>query len=139
MKSKIKPKEVLVNLPAAHLFNSEEEITNFVFAINSILTGKRRIKYDNLGLLGQQYVAVIYLERNKESQDIHDQFATLIEQEEIAETLVNEEKETFTLKKQEQEHGLCSDCDMFSMLHKKGLDHCWCGDDWINGKCLSLK
>ena len=128
---KIKPKEILVNLPAAHLFQSEDEMASFASAINTIIFGKSKIKYEALGLLGGQYVGLFYIQRNLESQQIHDEFIRLIEQEEMG-SLEQDEIESEPTK---ELHGLCLGCDIFSMLHLKELDHCVCGSEWIRGKC----
>jgi hypothetical protein len=80
---KVKPKEILVNLPAAHLFQSEDEMASFASAINTIIVGKVKVKYEFLGLLGEQSVGLFYIQRNNESQEIHDEFMQLIEAEEM--------------------------------------------------------
>jgi|HubBroStandDraft_5_1064220.scaffolds.fasta_scaffold11763_3 hypothetical protein len=80
---KVKPKEILVNLPAAHLFQSEDEMASFASAINTIIVGKVKVKYEFLGLLGGQSVGLFYIQRNNESQEIHDDFMQLIEAEEM--------------------------------------------------------
>lgn len=81
MKNKIKPKEVLVNLPVVLLFNSPEEIANFASNINQILFGKTRLKTEELGELGGQYVGLFYLNRNDEYFEIRKAFVKLIEEE----------------------------------------------------------
>jgi hypothetical protein len=137
---KVKPKEVMVNLPAAHLFQSEDEMASFASAINTIIHGKVKIKYEVLGLLGGQYVGLFYVQRNNESQEIHDEFMRLIEQEEI-QTVTDEDiisSDPLPLQHSSQ-HGFCLDCVEYAMLHHKGLYHCWCGEDWINGKCESQR
>jgi hypothetical protein len=80
---KVRPKEILVNLPAAHLFQSEDEMASFASAINTIIVGKVKVKYEFLGLLGGQSVGLFYIQRNNESQEIHDEFMRLIEAEEM--------------------------------------------------------
>lgn len=81
---KIKPKEVLVNLPIALLFADYHQIPEFASNINQIIHGKVRVKYEELGCLGGQYVGLFYLQRNQEFQEIRDEFKRLIEEEEIA-------------------------------------------------------
>ena len=56
--SRVKPKEIMVNLPAAHLFATEDEIPALAAAINTIIHGKVKIKCENLGVLGGQYVGL---------------------------------------------------------------------------------
>lgn len=51
-------------------------------AFNTFVHGKVKMKYEVLGILGGQYVALFYIQRNSESQQLHDEFAALIEQEE---------------------------------------------------------
>lgn len=79
---KVKPKDVLVNLPIALLFDEPWEIASFAANINTILHGKVRLKSEDLGRLGGRYVGLFYLQRNNECQEIRDEFVRLIEQEE---------------------------------------------------------
>jgi hypothetical protein len=122
----------------ALLFDDPMEIANFAANINTILHGKVRLKVEELGVLGGRHVGLFYLQRNSESQQIHDEFIRLIEEEQAAEHPLPEEVEEPEPKQHEQKHMLCSDCDVYSMLHLKGQDHCICGDDWDNG-CESTK
>ena len=80
---KVKPKEVLVNLPVALLFEEPWEIASFAANINAILHGKVRLKAEDLGELGGKYVGLFYLQRNDEFQQIRDEFMRLIEQQEV--------------------------------------------------------
>jgi hypothetical protein len=79
---KFKPKEILVNLPAVHMFNDEEKVAEFAANINTIIHGKVKIKYEVLGFLGGQMAALFYVQRNHESQQLRDEFTQLIENEE---------------------------------------------------------
>jgi len=81
---KVKPKDVMVNLPVALLFDEPWEIASFAANINTILHGKVRLKAEELGTLGGRHVGLFYLQRNNESQEIHDEFMRLIEEEEVA-------------------------------------------------------
>lgn len=135
---KVKPKEVLLNLPVALLFDEPWEIASFAANINTILHGKVRLKAEELGVLGGRFVGLFYLQRNSESQQIHDEFVRLIEQEESS----NHDNSFVPSSDipplpQEEEHGFCTDCEDI-MLHVKGQDHCICGDDWDHG-CKSQK
>ena len=144
---RVKPKEIMVVLPAAHLFQSEEEMAQFASAINTIIHGKVKIKYEMLGQLGGQCVGLFYIQRNNESQLIHDEFRRLIEQEEMnahsieSPNVCDEELDmndgADDLHEPFIEHALCIECDVYGMLHQKGLDHCICGEDWIDGRCES--
>ena len=80
---KIKPKEILINIPIVLTFNSVEEIPLFASNINTLINGKLKIKYEELGLLSDQYVALFYLYRNHEFFALREEFKSLIEQEEI--------------------------------------------------------
>jgi hypothetical protein len=81
---KFKPKEVLVNLPTVLTsFQSEEEIVQMAAAFNTFVHGKVKMKYEVLGTLGGQYVGLFYIQRNSESQQLHDEFMEMINQEEI--------------------------------------------------------
>jgi len=135
IRSRVKPKEIMVNLPAAHLFATEDEIPALAAAINTILSGKSKIKCEHLGLLNGQYVGLFYIKRDHESQEIHDEFIRLIEQEEMAGQAFLDAEET--RREPEEQHNLCLDCDELMMLHQKGLYHCTCGCEWDNGKCES--
>lgn len=88
---KAKPKEIMVNLPAVHLFACEEEIPALAAAINTIIHGKVKIKCETLGVLGGQYVGLFYVQRNNESQEMRDEFMELIEQEELNKTIALED------------------------------------------------
>lgn len=79
---KVKPKEVMVNLPVALLFDEPWEIASFAANINTILHGKVRLKVEELGVLGGRHVGMFYLDRNAEYHEIRDEFMRLIEQEE---------------------------------------------------------
>jgi hypothetical protein len=80
---KIRPKDIQVNLPAAHLFADETEMSYFASAINTIIHGKVKVKYEDLGRLGDQQVGLFYLQRNKESQQIRDDFVKMIDQADL--------------------------------------------------------
>lgn len=80
---KVKPKKILVNLPIVLLFRDYHEIPAFSSNLNTIINGKIKIKYEELGVLGGQYVAIFYLDRYSEFQQLRSEFKTAIEQEEI--------------------------------------------------------
>jgi len=80
---KVKPKEILVNLPIVLLFKDYHEIPAFAADINTIINGKVKVKYEELGCLGGQYVGIFYLDRYGEFQQLREEFKTAIEQEEI--------------------------------------------------------
>lgn len=80
---KVKPKEVLLNLPTVLMFADYHEIPNFASNINQVLHGKVRVKYEELGVLGGQYVGIFYLQRNDEFDELRASFKQMIEQEEM--------------------------------------------------------
>lgn len=79
---KFKPKEVLVNLPVVLTFQQEDEVVQMAAAFNTFVHGKVKMKYEVLGTLGGQYVALFYIQRNNESQQLHDEFIEMINAEE---------------------------------------------------------
>ena len=81
---KVKPKEVLVNLPTVLTFTHEGEDAALAAGFNTFLHGKVRLKYETLGTLGGQHVSIFYLQRNNEFQELRDSFMEVINQEEIA-------------------------------------------------------
>lgn len=80
---KVKPKEILVNLPVVLMFDNADKIPEFASNINTIINGKVKIKYEELGVLAEQVVGLFYLQRNGEFQELRDSFMQLIENEEI--------------------------------------------------------
>lgn len=80
---KIKPKEIFVNLPIVLTFADQEEIPKFAANINTIVHGKVKVKYEELGFLGEQCVGIFYLQRNLEFSELRNQFMEMIENEEI--------------------------------------------------------
>jgi hypothetical protein len=79
---KVKPKEILVNLPTVLMFSDYNEIPQFASTINQIVHGKIKIKYEELGLLGGQYIGLFYIKRDEDSQRLRDEFMFAILQEE---------------------------------------------------------
>ena len=80
---KVKPKEIMVNLPVALLFDTLQEAAAFASSINTIIHGKVKVKYDELGRLTDKEVVLFYLYRNDEYHEIREEFKYMIEQEEI--------------------------------------------------------
>lgn len=80
---KVKPKEVLLNLPTVIMFGDYHEIPNFASNINQVLHGKVKVKYEELGQLAGQYVGLFYLQRNDEFEELRESFKQMIEKEEI--------------------------------------------------------
>ncbi len=90
---KVKPKELLVNLPVVLLFNGEDsadQAAQFASNVNTIIHGKVKMKVEELGTLGGQLVVIFYLQRNNEFTELREQFMKMIESEEIGQ-LVQEE------------------------------------------------
>ena len=81
---KVKPKEVMLNLPIALLFSTQDEVAQFAANINTLIHGKVKVKVEDVGVLGGQYVSIFYLQRNDEYHQLRDEFIGLIEAEEMA-------------------------------------------------------
>lgn len=81
---KVKPKEVLLNLPIVLMFRDYHQIPEFASNINQLVHGKVKIKYEELGVLGGEYVGLFYIQRNDEFTEIRQEFRTMIEAEEVA-------------------------------------------------------
>jgi hypothetical protein len=69
---KVKPKEVLLNLPIYLLFNSAEEIPQFAANVNAILAGKKRLKYEEMGTHDGQFIGLFYLDRHDEYFELRE-------------------------------------------------------------------
>jgi hypothetical protein len=80
---RVKPKEIMVNLPIVLLFNQEEEDAQLAANFNTFIHGKVHLKYETLGVLGGQYVSIFYLQRNDEFSQLREEFMRLIEEEQI--------------------------------------------------------
>lgn len=79
---KVKPKEILVDLPSIIPFDSIDETNQFVASINSIIHGKVKLKFQDLGKLNDKHMCIVYLQRNIEYQKLYDSFRQLIDSEE---------------------------------------------------------
>lgn len=93
---KIKPKELLVNLPVVLLFNGEDssdQAAQFASNVNTIIHGKVKMKVEGLGTLGGQLAVIFYLQRNNEFTELREQFMKMIEAEEMGQ-LIQEEPTT---------------------------------------------
>jgi hypothetical protein len=94
-KMKIKPKDIMVTVPAVHLFTHEGEDAVLASGFNTFVHGKVHMKYECLGTLGGQYVSIFYLQRNNEFSELREQFMSAILQEEeskhITKRLIEEE------------------------------------------------
>ena len=80
---KVKPKEVLLNLPIVLMFDQEYKVPEFAANINQLVHGKVKVKYEELGILGEQYVGLFYLQRNDEFMQLRQEFVEMIEREQI--------------------------------------------------------
>jgi hypothetical protein len=78
---KIKPKEIMVNLPTVHLFDYEGEDAQLAANFNTFVHGKSHLKYEFLGTLGAQLVSIFYLQRNDEFSQLRESFMVMIESE----------------------------------------------------------
>lgn len=87
---KVKPKEIFVNLPIVLLFQDYHEIALFASNVNRIVHGKVKVKYEELGVLGGQYVGIFYMQRNDEYQQIRDEFVNMINLAEMNTTVIEQ-------------------------------------------------
>jgi hypothetical protein len=69
---KVKPKKALLDLPIYVLFNSSEEIPQFAANINTILHGKQKLKYEELGKHDGQFIGLFYIDRHDEYFELRD-------------------------------------------------------------------
>ncbi len=83
MKFRIKPKEILINVPVVLLFDNSDQINYFAANINQLIHGKSKLKAEELGCLGGQYVGLFYLNRDSEFTELRQQFVQMIEDEEM--------------------------------------------------------
>lgn len=79
---RFKPKEVLVNLPAVHVFSFVGDDDRLAASFNTLVHGKVKLKYESLGMLGGQYVSIFYLQRNSEFSELREEFMEMILKEE---------------------------------------------------------
>lgn len=86
---RIKPKEILVNLPIALTFKDYHEIPAFAATINSIIHGKVKVKCEEVGNINEQYIGIFYLQRNGEYQELRNSFLELIENEEVKNSYIS--------------------------------------------------
>lgn len=82
---KVKPKEILVNLPMVLLFQDPMEASVLASAINTIIHGKVKVKFEEIGILGGQSANIFYIQRNDEYTEIRSEFRQMIEREEMHE------------------------------------------------------
>lgn len=79
---KVKPKEVLLNIPIVLMFDDYHQIPSFATNVNQLIHGKVKIKYEEVGCLGGQYVGLFYIIRNDEFKELRQSFKDLINKEE---------------------------------------------------------
>ena len=111
---RVKPKEVMVNLPVVLLFNNEDDIPELCSNFNTFLHGKVKLKYEILGTLNEQYVGLFYLQRNNESQELRDEFVRLIEEEQVIRHQQNAYFATLTREMKESCGCACHSLDLES-------------------------
>lgn len=83
---KVKPKEVMINVPVALTFADVNQIPEFAANINTLIHGKVKIKYEELGSLGGQFIGLFYINRNDEFTELRAEFREMIEAEELGTT-----------------------------------------------------
>lgn len=69
---KIKPKKVQVNLPIYVLFDTVDELPQFAANINTILHGKQKVKYEEMGTHDGQFIGLFYIDRYEEYFELRD-------------------------------------------------------------------
>lgn len=69
---KIKPKKVQVNLPIYVLFDTVDELPQFAANINTILHGKQKVKYEEMGAHAGQFIGLFYIDRYEEYFELRE-------------------------------------------------------------------
>lgn len=82
MSFKIKPKDVLINVPVVLEFTDYREIPIFANDFNKLLHGKVKLKSEELGILNGKYMGIFYLERNSEYTSLRNSFMNMINEAE---------------------------------------------------------
>lgn len=133
---KVKPKEILLNLPIVLMFDDEDKIAEFASNINTLINGKIKVKYETVGILNEQYVGIFYLNRYDEYQELRESFVSLIEQEEIlAHSKHNPtvEERILAASQEEQEKFIET-----AKTKKANQKSCTCEGGACNGDCRQL-
>lgn len=81
---RIKPKEVLIDVPTAIIMKDDDEAACFASNINTVLHGKVKIKTDYVGSLEAGEIFIFYLQRNDEFSELREEFLNMIESEEMS-------------------------------------------------------
>lgn len=98
---KIKPKSVLVNLPIYVLFDTADELPQFAANINTILHGKVRLKYEEMGKHDSRFVGLFYLDRGPDYDNLREFVKLYLVDGEEAESLRQyKEEEELTAKEE---------------------------------------
>jgi Icc-related predicted phosphoesterase len=82
---KVKPKEVLINLPIVLPFERADQVPEFAANINTIIHGKVKVKYEELGTLGGAFMGLFYINRNDEFSELRLDFTNMIENKQVQE------------------------------------------------------
>jgi hypothetical protein len=69
---KVKPKKLLIDLPIYVLFDEEDDIVRFAANVNTILHGKKKVKYEVLGTHARQIIGLFYIDRTPEYQELRE-------------------------------------------------------------------
>lgn len=109
---KVHPKEVLLNLPIVLMFSDAYKVPEFAANINQLVHGKVKVKYEELGSLGDQVVGLFYLQRNDEFHQLREQFVSMIEQEQMREHRMQAFVDRMQSGLEETKHSAtCEGCD----------------------------
>lgn len=84
---KIKPKKVPVSLPIYVLFDSVDEMPQFAANINTILHGKLKLKYEEMGTHDGKFIGLFYLDRGSDYDDLREFVQLFLADGEEAESL----------------------------------------------------
>lgn len=140
---KVKPKEVLVNLPIVLMFEDDMKVAEFAANINTLIHGKVKVKCEELGMLGGSVAAIFYLQRNGEFTELRQQFMEMIEREEMRQDSLpegfeysKEAKESLRQRAEEageeldrrasRDSGLKERLDGFSIMDEPHPTNCRC-------------
>lgn len=132
---KIKPKEVLINMPVVLMFDDENKINEFAANVNTILHGKVKVKCEDLGVLGEQHVGLFYLQRNGEYHGLRETFVNMIEGEEVnqSDLFSHLEKAADATESRSKEKKRRRDSEKYEKIYCSRTPECGCGCRYDGG------
>lgn len=72
---KVKPKQVLVNVPVILTFYDYHEIRHVEDYFNEVFSGKNKIKSEELQSCNEEYAAIFYFKKDKEYTQLVKEYA----------------------------------------------------------------